>query len=154
MYLSYSHGTIGASDGDAVLCPGATVPRQIGAVRLPQIVGGRVEGVVFLVRESLRVTAGVDVVVPAEIAREDPGAAVREVGVDGQRGQKAFIDPGGRGIIKRRCTRFLSVMDRFSFYSPKEAMNLSSCFCADFSLFSKKEARSAFPLFSWETRPL
>ena len=115
MYLSYSHGTIGASDGDAVLCPGATVPRQIGAVRLPESIGGRVEGVVFLVRESLRVTAGVDVVVPAEIAREDPGAAVREVGVDGQRGQKAFIDPGGRGIIKRRCTRFLSVMDRFSF---------------------------------------
>ena len=151
MYLSYSHGTIGASDGDAVLRPGATVPRQIGAVRLPESIGGRVGGIVFLVRESLRVTVGVDVVVPAEIAREDPGAAVREVGVDGQRGQKAFIDPG---IIKRRCTRFLSVMDRFSLYSPKEAMNLSSCFCADFSLFSKKEARFAFPLFSWETRPL
>ena len=154
MYLSYSHGTIGASDGDAVLRPGATVPRQIGAVRLPQIVGGRVEGVVFLVRKSLGVTASVGVIMPAEIAREDPGAAAREVGVDGQSGEEAVIDPGGRGIIKRRCTRFLSVTDRFSLYSPKEAMNLSSCFCADFSLFSKKEARSALPPLSCETRPL
>ena len=111
-------------------------------------------GVIDGVTVAVFVTVGVGVVVPAEIAREDPGAAVREVGGDGQRGQKAFIDPGGRGIIKRRCTRFLSVTDRFSLYSPKEAMNLSSCFCADFSLFSKKEARSAFPLFSWETRPL